>query len=92
LALSELSGSRQARLLRYDDREQDAEQDLTDDEDFASGDGFSDDGYDGRRLSQPFALDPLAGQNAFLLDRGNRSGQLAALGRALADFLGRLHG
>jgi hypothetical protein len=29
-----------------DDREQDAEQDLTDDEDFASGDGFSDDGYD----------------------------------------------
>jgi hypothetical protein len=87
-----LSGSRQARLLRYDDREQDAEQDLTDDEDFASGDGFSDDGYDGRRLSQPFALDPLAGQNAFLLDRGNRSGQLAALGGALADFLGRLHG
>jgi uncharacterized protein len=32
--------------LEDDDREQDAEQDLTDDEDFASGDGFSDDGYD----------------------------------------------
>jgi hypothetical protein len=46
--------------LADDDREQDAEQDLvdedaqqdseqdqTDDEDFASGNGFSDDGYDG---------------------------------------------
>ena len=32
--------------LADDDREQDAEQDLADDEDFASGDGFSDDGYD----------------------------------------------
>jgi uncharacterized protein len=32
--------------LADDDREQDAEQDLTDDEDFASGEGFSDDGYD----------------------------------------------
>jgi hypothetical protein len=28
------------------DAQQDSEQDLTDDEDFASGDGFSDDGYD----------------------------------------------
>jgi uncharacterized protein len=32
--------------LADDDAQQDSEQDQTDDEDFASGDGFSDDGYD----------------------------------------------
>ncbi len=32
--------------LADEDAQQDSEQDLTDDEDFASGDGFSDDGYD----------------------------------------------
>ena len=32
--------------LADDDAQQDSEQDLTDDEDFASDDGFSDDGYD----------------------------------------------
>jgi hypothetical protein len=32
--------------LADEDAQQDNEQDLTDDEDFASGDGFSDDGYD----------------------------------------------
>ena len=32
--------------LADQDAQQDSEQDLTDDEDFASGDGFSDDGYD----------------------------------------------
>jgi hypothetical protein len=32
--------------LADEDAQQDGEQDLTDDEDFASGDGFSDDGYD----------------------------------------------
>jgi hypothetical protein len=41
----DLADDRQQDLVD-DDREQDAEQDLTDDEDFASGDGFSDDGYD----------------------------------------------
>jgi hypothetical protein len=32
--------------LADDDAQQDSEQDQTDDEDFASGDGISDDGYD----------------------------------------------
>jgi hypothetical protein len=32
--------------LADEDAQQDSEQDLTDDEDFTSGDGFSDDGYD----------------------------------------------
>jgi hypothetical protein len=32
--------------LADEDAQQDSEQDLTDDEDFVSGDGFSDDSYD----------------------------------------------
>jgi hypothetical protein len=40
------------------------------------------------RCANLFALDTLARQNAFLLDRRNRGGQLAALKPAPADNVG----